>query len=252
MYASFEGLVFVAGTTPVVATAALFTRTEWANYNPTTIVAKFFDGKYFASYTNAAGGVSSFVFENKKDRVPLLIETNVVTTVAFSDLVSGYFYYINSGAVYQWDAAAQQYTTMDWWSKDYEFNKPVNFGAAKLEATFSTDTSAAAAAAAQVATANALLTLAQIGGDVGGEELGVLEVASDALATATVSTQAATFQLYADGVLKFSKTIYDNKVFRLPGGFKSDRQSFRVSGPLKVHALLVAETPLALERISGA
>lgn len=251
MYPSFEGLVLVTGASPVLATAQLFTRTEWANFYPATLVARFFDGKYFANYTKADGSLGSFIFQAASDRVPLFVEANIVSSTAYSDLVTGYYYYVYNNVLYQWDEATMPYSSVDWWSKEYEFNKPVNFGAAKLEVTFG---SGGSSAAQTVAANTALIAsgLDNVGGFLGDSELGNIEMAADNLSVVTGTVEAVVFQLYTNGALRFTKTVYDNKVFRLPLGFKADRQSFRISGPVKIHALLVAETPQALERISGA
>jgi hypothetical protein len=260
MYPTFEGIVFISGSTPTIATAQLFTRTEWANWYPATLLGRFFDGRYIGTYTRADASLGSFVFQHMSDRVPLFVDADIVWTAAYSDLTTGFFYYAYNGGLYQWDESSMPYSNMDWWSKDYVFDKPVNFGAAKLEATFSDGGSNQA----QIIAANALL-LAGMGnpqspgykatdavlGYIGDTDVGVMEVAMDGFSTFTGTVQSVQFTLYTDGSIRFSKTIYDNKVFRLPVGYKSDRQSFRVSGQVRVHAILVAETPSALERIGG-
>ena len=261
LYPSFEGLVFVSGTLPTLATAEIFTRLEWANFFPTTIVAKFFDGKYFGNYTRTDGSVGSFIFSMAQgSRLPIFVETNIFSFAAYSDLISGFYYYVQNNVLLQWDAASQPYSTIDWWSKDYEFPKPLNFGAAKLEATFAADSGQAAMNAAIIAANAALLAALQVPpgqtdtvyGFLGDVEVGSLEVAGDGYGVIGVGASAAIFTMYTNDAVRFVKTVYDNNVFRLPAGYKSDRYSFRISGPLIVHAVLIAETPQGLEKISGA
>jgi hypothetical protein len=269
MYPSFEGLVFVSGTSPEIATKDLFTRTEWVNWFPNTVTAKFFDGRYLGTYSRPDGSLASFIFTPASGKIPIYVDCSIVFTAAYSDLSTGFFYFAYGGSIYQWDAATMPYTSLQWWSKDYEFKKPLNFGAAKFEATFAssdigglgtsvisynallkaTPNTAAQTAGGQAANYAALEA---IGGFLGDTELGFLEVASDNMMTLSNNVPAVTFIMYTDDVLRFTKTVFDNEVFRLPSGYKTDRVSFLIASNTAVHALLVAETPLALERISGA
>ena len=58
----------------------------------------------------------------------------------------------------------------------------------------------------------------------------------------SVSWDSLTFQLFIDGVLKFSKTITDSKAFRLPAGYKADTAEIRLSGNVTVKAVTVAQS----------
>lgn len=262
IYPTFEGLVYVSGSTPVIATKDLFTRTEWANWYPSTFVAKFFDGRYFANFTRPDTSLGSFVFQNMSDRVPLFVDMNIVWTAAYSDMNTGFFYYVYNNVLYQWDEATMGYSTMEWWSREYTFDKPVNFGAAKLEATFVDDGGSGVLASIQSGNASLVAAMGNpqspgysagdaVLGYMGDTEVGAEEIAMDGLSTYAGTVQAVQFTLYANGVQKFTKSVTNNRVFRLPVGFKSDKQSVKVSGPVRIHAILMAETPQALERISG-
>ena len=51
-----------------------------------------------------------------------------------------------------------------------------------------------------------------------------------------------TFKLYADGVLKFTKTVTDGDPFRLPGGYLSNIYQVQLSGTDTVTGVSIAET----------
>jgi len=53
---------------------------------------------------------------------------------------------------------------------------------------------------------------------------------------------ALTFKLYADGVLKFTKTVTDGEPFRLPGGYLSNIYQVQLSGTDTVTGVSIAET----------
>lgn len=56
------------------------------------------------------------------------------------------------------------------------------------------------------------------------------------------SYAALTFKLYADGVLKFTKTVADGKPFRLPGGYLSNLYQVELSGTDTITGVSIAET----------
>jgi hypothetical protein len=66
---------------------------------------------------------------------------------------------------------------------------------------------------------------------------GVFHLPSDvSMAAARVNASAypLTFKLYADGALKFTKTVASASVFRLPSGYRSRRYQVELSGTSNV------------------
>lgn len=58
-----------------------------------------------------------------------------------------------------------------------------------------------------------------------------------------------TFRLYADGTLKFTKTVADAKAFRLPGGYLADRVEMEVEGAVEVEEIVMTETMEEMKRV---
>jgi hypothetical protein len=54
------------------------------------------------------------------------------------------------------------------------------------------------------------------------------------------------FTLYADGEVKFSKQVINNKAFRLPGGYKKDNIAVKLSGNVRVRGIVVGSSMSAL------
>ena len=50
------------------------------------------------------------------------------------------------------------------------------------------------------------------------------------------------FQLWADGMLKFTGQIDSSRAFRLPAGYKADNVEIALSGNVKVAGVVLAET----------
>lgn len=249
IYPTFEGLVFVSGSRPVLSTMQLFTRKEWVQYYPETLYGRFYDGKYIGSYATPSSERKGFVYQAMTDRIPMFVETNITSVAAYSDLETGEYYFITNDKMYQWDADTSPYASQNWWSREFSFEKPLNFGAALIE--FDNNIPDDSSFLQSIIDGN--LSLGQPTGYMAGNEVGMLEMGSDEYESAPNATiNSVVFQLYVQGELKWTRTVTDNKVFRLPAGFKEDKQSFRVSSNVPIHAILVAETPQGLERIGGA
>lgn len=58
-----------------------------------------------------------------------------------------------------------------------------------------------------------------------------------------------TFRMYVDKVLKFTRTVTDNKPFRLPTGYRTDTYEFEVITKLRVRSIHVAETMTGLKQV---
>ena len=51
-----------------------------------------------------------------------------------------------------------------------------------------------------------------------------------------------TFDLYADGVLKFTKQVSDERPFRLPGGYTAETFEVEFSGTTDITDFMMATT----------
>jgi hypothetical protein len=77
--------------------------------------------------------------------------------------------------------------------------------------------------------------LGTIGGSEGGYIFGKYPIAGDNLeavpsAPTYGGTLQLTFKLYADGVLKFTKQLYTNQVFKLSGGYRAQKWKVVLEG----------------------
>lgn len=252
MYPSYEGLVFVSGATPQLASAQVLTRDEWASYYPTTMFARYYDGKYFGNYTTPSGETKSFIFQNSADRIALLVSTNIWASAGYSELQTGNYYFVQNDALYLWDSPNSQNALMDWKSKDFVVDKPVNMGVAKIYANFS-DVPDYTADNAAIAAANAALAddMGYMGGDEVADETEVAGDAFESMRSASVDAQVL-FQLWTDKELRWQRYVSSGRPFRLPTGYKTDTLAVRVSARFRVHGILIAETPAALESLDVA
>jgi hypothetical protein len=57
-----------------------------------------------------------------------------------------------------------------------------------------------------------------------------------------------TFRLYVDKTLKFTTTLSDSNIFRLPSGYRSDTFEIGFDSSVRVHAVHLGETPTSLRK----
>ena len=73
--------------------------------------------------------------------------------------------------------------------------------------------------------------------------LGEYEIGGDATQDIPLlSLDSLQFQLWADGLLKFTEQVRNSRAFRLPSGYKADNVEFVLSGNVKVNSVVLAET----------
>lgn len=62
-------------------------------------------------------------------------------------------------------------------------------------------------------------------------------------------TTTLTFTMWADGVEVFSHEIYDDKIFRLPRGYRADTFEVAVEGNTRVKSIHLGQAPLSLKEV---
>lgn len=242
-YPAPQGMVIIGASSDIV-TKDLFTQKEWAELNPATFIAASADNRYYCGYTVEG---SSLMFVIDKAESASFIKVNQNITCMWADPATGKLYVALEKKIYEWEGNAGTKLTYEWKSKKFVTAPPVNYGAAKIDADF--DMSEAEIALAQASHAAALAAnqaLVDSGGMNDGladPALGEYEIGGDDMrAIPPLAIDSLQFQLWADGVLKFTKQVENSRAFRLPGGYKSDNVEVVLSGNVKVTGVVLAET----------
>jgi hypothetical protein len=94
-------------------------------------------------------------------------------------------------------------------------------------------------------------TAVPLGGSIGESSLTEYGILCDEIiGVENVSISGSiTFRLYADGVLKFSKTVSNGEMFRLPAGFKARDYEYQIEGYIPVRSVYLATS--AIEMMNG-
>lgn len=247
-YASHDGLVLISASGTQVATSNLFTRDDWLRFNPVSMIAGQYNGRYFASYSyldiNGQEFNGSFIIDLSGQQ-SFLIRTDIQADAMFYDIPTGVLYMLVGSEIYEWDALSEPYALQTWKSKLFVLPRPTNFGAILVEADNTiTDQQLQAIQDEidRIIAANALIYAQDsIGGDLGGSMLGEFEVNGDMLETVPTISRTVSVSVYADR--KLVATVGKiNQMARLPSGFKAALWEVEVSSDTPITQITLAGT----------
>lgn len=199
LYPTYEGLALFSPTSGTkLATTAVYNADTWvATYDPTSILAVYYDNCYFASHASG-----SFVYTYAPEDGGFFVDCDTVFTAAYNDAINGKVYIAagTSGDIYQWDNPNEPYQTAEWKSKVFLTQDYNNIGAVRVKADYT-------------------------------------------------DTPDLTFTLWANGVELYSNPVYNDEIFRLPRGYRSDTFEFAIEGNARVRAIHLGQTPMSLREV---
>ena len=128
MYASPEGLVEIGPSTPgAVVTADLFSREDWAAYQPATISGYLWEGRYVGFY----GGTAGFIFDPATKN---FVDLDFFATAGYRDPATGILYLQVGTGLVSFATATVAPRSMDW-KGGWKLVKLTQFSAIKVLAT---------------------------------------------------------------------------------------------------------------------
>ncbi|SCY25693.1 hypothetical protein SAMN05216420_10414 [Nitrosospira sp. Nl5] len=242
-YPAPQGMVIIGASSDIV-TKDLFTQKEWVELHPDTFIAASADNRYYSGYSVDD---SSLMFVIDKNEAASFIKVNQRITAIWADPWTGKLYVAMDRKIYQWEGDVGTKLSYEWKSKKFITAPPVNYGAAKIDADF--DMSEEETGAAQtsydtaIAANQALVTAGTLNDGLADPSLGEYEIGGDEMEMIPpLIIDTLQFQLWADGMLKFTKQVTNNRAFRLPAGYKADNVEVVLSGNVKVTGMVLAET----------
>jgi len=245
-YAAPDGLVHISTAGYDLITKLVHYRDTWRSLvTPENVTGVYYNSKYFGSYTT--GG---FIFEQDEKTGGNYTQVTPVFTAAYYNFDDGFMYYIDTTDVKQikrWDDPDAAAGTFEWKSKRYRLPKPINLGAARIFADYAVNSSTVAAENTARAARN--VAKSTFDGALAGAAIGVFSFAGGTEELALTTPTNITFELFIDGVVKYTKVVSNNDVFRLPMGYKSDNAQIRMSSKLRVREVHLGETPTGLKTI---
>lgn len=136
MWPTPDGLALAGVGGAVNVIEPFMKRDEWqALCFPGTIVARQYLDVYFAFFNTGSQG-RNFIFDRTNQEGPLVFGNYAVDGV-WNDVETMKLYLSQNGNIKLWDSDTINLSPFDWRSKVFVFPKPVNFGAAQVEADYS-------------------------------------------------------------------------------------------------------------------
>lgn len=254
LYASPNGVVKVSTAFSGNSTRVLFTRDEWQRYNPSSMLGAVIDGRYHLFCENELLQFRGSLILDRNEAASPLTTTTMFTTAAHVEPVSANLFVAVEGQVNQWDGSATEFLPYEWVSKLFILPRPLNFGAAQIDADYG-DIEVAQAlemrrqqliAANQAIWDSGVNLLSSIGsrgpistGLVGGSILAVLSPEG-------IDARYVLLTVFCNGEQIAAIPVINANAFRLPSGFKGDRWEFQINGNVPLRHLKVAETSKGL------
>jgi len=243
-----QGLAMLGVAGASLLTLPYYTQREWVNEYPANFIAAYHDNRYYAGYKIDASHYGVLIFD-RADRSTISHGSIQIDGIR-EDQQTGALYILQNGDLKQWDADTAARMPISWWSKEFTLPVPVNLGAAKVEADFTTTAAEAAelaaAQAAQVALNAAMVSAKTSKGSFARVGVNKRSFNGSAIKKSSLvgdgGNRRAVFELFSGNDLKFSKTITSDAAFRLPSGFKTDKFSVRVTSTVPVSSILVGTT----------
>lgn len=246
LYASTPGLIFCDGTSFAVTSMPFYTEKEWTLLHPETMVAEVHANRYYCRYSQGGSTGSMFILDRNEPAAH--VNATVNPSAIYSDAETRRLYMLMEGFLYEWDAGIGERLLFDWWSKEFVIPKPKNMAWVKVDADFSQDDAVVAAAQAlfdAVVAANQAL-IASLLTDGSLNETPLNSIALNGSRLQRLPPLVFSFlnlTLYADGVVRATRTIRSSKPVRVPSGYKADTFSLRLTGNVgMVMSVMAAET----------
>jgi hypothetical protein len=130
MYSSPDGLVMATEGGLSLATDKTFTRDQWQEYSPSSIVAFQWEGHYVAFYNNGTES-KGFIFDPRGGKNSF-VKLDFYATAGFNDLESDSLYLVVGGSLVVF-AEGSSNENFTWRGKKFYSPRPINPAVAKVE-----------------------------------------------------------------------------------------------------------------------
>lgn len=256
MYASPNGVIKISQGFAGNSTRGLMTRNEWQRYQPATMLGAVLDGRYYLFCEMGADGFKGALILDRNEAASPLTTTTNFTSAVHVEPMSAALHLVDeqTSEVKVWEGDSFNFIPYEWASKQFILPRPLNFGAAQIEASFG-DVSLTEALAKQLAekiasnqavfasTSNLQSTIS-LTGPIGSNIITGSVLAP--LPSSDIGGRYITLKALCDGKVVATVNVRDVKPFRLPSGFKGDRWEFRLSGNVPIRHLKVSESSRGL------
>jgi len=267
MFPTIDGLAMLNLGGLSIITQDLVTKEEWASYSPSAFFAAQLGLQYMAFNSN-----NFAILINPTEQSARMVEIDAFSNIQGieTDRYTGNINLIQNNQVYDWDPNTAERLYWHWRSKEVQFPKFVNLGAFKIKfdlgavnvsgnvaATYQPYNTARfnagklnPIASKPIASSGCKYRKGLVSGWTQPENFTPLGGGPlYPLTTLGSQTIGVRFVVYCNGLKVSDQTVTDDKIRRLPAGFKHDIWQFEMYGNTIVYSVQVAETGKELERV---
>lgn len=256
LYASPNGLVSIGSGTQDVVTLPLYTREEWQQLSPSTMLGAIYNNMYIVFYTQ--GGSTKALVLSRADTPPLVILDFDAIGLYIDRRTSEIFGVSNiNNHIYQLDADTVNLTFYEWLSKKFILPNPMNFAAFKVHGDYDFITSGADynAVVADITAANQAIFTSSGGNTKGPLNQHLLDtfVLNGSLLSPIpqpASTRSINVFIYGDGEEIWAGGVTAPDTIRLPAGFKAYTWEVRITGNVPVRKFAMSTSVEELRQVT--
>lgn len=245
LYASPNGLVSIGSGTQDIITTPLYTRDEWQELTPTSMLGVIYNNLYVCFHQTTTG-IEALVLA--RGDIPPLSFLSFDATAVYIDRSSGTFYSISQfdNLLYQLDSDEVNNTLFEWKSKKFVLPNPTSFAAIKLQADYDylDDQAAYNALVASIVASNQALFAAAttgLGGNFNDDFFNKHMFNGSILADIPTRADARNIQviIYADENQVFTTGVLNQEPIRLPVTGKAYVYEVKISGNVPVRSFIM-------------
>jgi hypothetical protein len=254
LYASPNGLVSIAPGTQDVISRQLFTRDEWQNYIPTSMVGVVYQNMYLAFYQ--VGSTKAALIIMRGDTPPL-VNLDVAAQAVFVARSTASVYVVDptDNKIYQLDADTVNNMFYEWQSKKFVLSEPTNFAVMKAQADWDAISSVAAynAVVAEIVAANQAYwaTGATRFSTLNRTTLNGMRLNGSVLEPIPTTQDVRNVQilLFANGVQVYSAGVTTQEPQRLPASEKDYLWEVKITGNVGLREFRMATSIAELRQV---
>lgn len=255
-YASPNGLILIGASGPSQLTENILLKDEFSLYNPETIRAAFFAGKYFAFYSDSNTDIvnGALILDRNLASTPLSI-TSIQSAASFVDPATAKLYLINDGEIKLWEGDTFNTLPYEWRSKRWVFTAPDNLAALEVEADFGNIQEGLdlQARVAQIIASNQAIfgSGTNLLGTLNTTLLNTYEVNGSLLQTipSVIDNRYLLVEVYVDDKLIHSKQYTSRGVYRMPSGYKGQIFEVKINGNIELRYVKMAASAKELKSL---
>jgi len=124
VYPGDDGLIMMSSARMGNVTTALFTKDEWAAFNPSSFIAGEYDGRYVCFFTRVDGTRGGFILDPKEAEATFTT-LDFYASACWTDDRTGDLYVVYDEKIAKWDAHARDRFRKRWRSRRWSVEEPV-------------------------------------------------------------------------------------------------------------------------------